>query len=275
MNVIKVSIDFEQGICRNEGISVITGDYNSTKVVFEFNDSATGTKIFEMKNPKDELVYADEIINNEVVLVGYKEEEGETTTYSLFGEEGDYTFEVSLYQDNGKLTSVCGYITADKEQVIVDGEEVQEKITLFDNLMNDLSEKIEETNNLNVEAEKVEHTTTITITKKDGTSYDVEVLDGEKGDKGDKGDAGAIKFEIVQTLPQTGSEDTIYLVPLAEPDIEGNNYAEYLYVNGTWELLGKIGVQVDLSNYYTKEEIDDMVGDVENILTTLDVGGGV
>ena len=90
-----------------------------------------------------------------------------------------------------------------------------------------------------------------------------------------KGDPGAIKFEIVQTLPQTGSEDTIYLVPLAEPDVEGNNYAEYLYVNGTWELLGKIGVQVDLSNYYTKDEIDDMVGDVENILTTLDVGGGV
>lgn len=220
MNVIKVNIDFEQGICRNEGISVITGDYNSTKVVFEFNDSATGTKIFEMKNPKDELVYADEILNNEIVLVGQadvKDEHGyikyldtndnvywydsanetlynssyeeatsveldtltkQTEIASLFGEEGDYTFEVSLYQDDGKLTSVCGYITADKEKVIVDGEEVQGKITLFDNLMNDLSEKIEETNNLNVEAEKVEHTTTITITKKDGTTEETEILDG-------------------------------------------------------------------------------------------------
>ena len=74
-------------------------------------------------------------------------------------------------------------------------------------------------------------------------------LKGDKGDKGAKGDPGAIKFEIVETLPTTGiKEDTIYLVPIT-PDTSGNNYAEYIYVNGQWELLGKIGVQVDLTNY--------------------------
>ena len=181
MNIIQVKIDFEQGICRNEGISVVTGDYNSTKVVFEFNDSATGTKIFKMKDPNDNLVYADEIIDNEVVLVGYKEEEGEIETYSLFGEEGDYTFEVSLYQDDGRLTSVCGYITANKEQVIVDGEEVQERITLFDNLMNELATAIVETNNLDIDAEKVDTTTTVVLTKKDGTEKEVNIEDGLDG----------------------------------------------------------------------------------------------
>lgn len=275
MNIINVEIDFKEGICKNKGISVVTGDYGSTKVVFEFNKEATGTKVFEMKNPSDELVYADEIVDNEVVLVGYKEEEGQIETYSLFTEAGEYTFEVSLYQDNSKLTSVCGYIDVTQEQVIIDGEEVQEKITLFDNLMNDLSTKIEETNNLDIDAEKVEHTTTITLTKKDGTQEIVEILDGEKGDKGDKGDAGAIKFEIVQELPTHDiEEDTIYLVPI-EPDIEGNNYEEYIYVNGEWELLGKIGVQVDLSNYYTKQEIDTMIGEIDTALTTLDIGSGV
>ena len=183
MNIIKVNIDFEQGICQNKGISVVTGDYNSTKVVFDFTEngeeeSAATRKVFEMKNPSGELVYVDEIVNNEVILVGYEEENGEEVTYSLFGEAGDYTFEVSLYGEDSKLTSVCGYITAKEEQVIVDGEVVETQITLFDNLMQELIENIGYVENLNVEAEKVEHTTTITITRKDGTSYDVEVLDG-------------------------------------------------------------------------------------------------
>ena len=54
---------------------------------------------------------------------------------------------------------------------------------------------------------------------------------------------------IVNELPTIGEEDTIYLVPLEDPDIQGNNYAEYIYINGNWELLGKIGVQVDLTDY--------------------------
>lgn len=153
MNIINVKIDFEQGICRNKGISVVTGDYNSTKVVFDFvenieEESAVTRKVFEMKNPSGELVYADEIVNNEVVLVGYEEENGEEVPYSLFGEVGDYTFEVSLYGEDSKLTSACGYITAKEEQIIVDGEVVETQITLFDNLMQELTE------NLNVLANK-------------------------------------------------------------------------------------------------------------------------
>lgn len=55
-------------------------------------------------------------------------------------------------------------------------------------------------------------------------------------------------MQIVDQLPPTGSDDTIYLVPIT-PDVTGNNYAEYVYINGQWELLGKIGVQVDLTDY--------------------------
>ncbi len=280
MNIIKVNIDFEQGICQNRGISVVTGDYNSTKVVFDFNEngeeeSAATRKVFEMKNPSGELVYVDEIVNNEIVLVGYREENGEEVPYSLFGEAGDYIFEVSLYGGDSKLTSVCGYITAKEEQVIVDGEVVETEITLFDNLMQELTENVGYVENLNVEASKEEHTTTITITRKDGTSYDVQVLDGEKGEKGDKGDAGAIQMQIVSVLPITGSEDTMYLVPLEEPESQENKYAEYVWIDGEWELLGKIGIEVDLTDYATIEYVDNLVGDIESILTTLDIGGGV
>lgn len=88
---------------------------------------------------------------------------------------------------------------------------------------------------------------TITVTDASGTTTAV-LYDGEKGDKGDKGDPGAIKFTVVNSLPATGDDDTIYLVPIT-PDTSGNNYAEYIYVNGNWELLGKIGVLQDLTNY--------------------------
>ena len=75
--------------------------------------------------------------------------------------------------------------------------------------------------------------------------------------KGDKGDAGAIKMLIVNELPETGAEDTIYLVPLENPDVQGNNYAEYVYINGEWELLGRIGVEVKIESI-TNQEIDGM-----------------
>ena len=34
-------------------------------------------------------------------------------------------------------------------------------------------------------------------------------------------------------------------------------YSEYIYVNNDWELLGT--QKLDLSNYYTKQEIDTML----------------
>lgn len=111
--------------------------------------------------------------------------------------------------------------------------------------------------NLDIDAEKEEHKTTITITKKDGTTKEVEVLDGEKGEKGERGEPGAIKMIIVNELPQTGTEDAIYLVPLESPTEEDNNYAEYVYINNSWELLGKIGVSVEIESI-TNQEIDAM-----------------
>lgn len=207
MNIIQVKIDFEKGLCQKEGISVVTGDYNSTKIEFEFNESAAdGRKIFELKNSDDELVYVDEIVNNEVILVGKREEEGEEKLFSLFNKEGDYTFEVSLYGENSKLTSVYDYITARKEQVIVDDETVEQYMPLFDNLMQELSNKVEEadskideidqaiedvnqavqdaeeavesTNNLNIDVNKVDKTTQVDLTKKDGTIKTVYINDG-------------------------------------------------------------------------------------------------
>lgn len=80
--------------------------------------------------------------------------------------------------------------------------------------------------------------------------------------------------EIVQTLPtQDISTKTIYMVPSSTPGIQ-NVYDEYMYINNAWELIGSTAI--DLSNYYTKTEVDAMVqalaaqiGNISSVLAQL------
>ena len=61
-------------------------------------------------------------------------------------------------------------------------------------------------------------------------------------------------IEVVESLPVDNiSGTTVYLV-LEKPDSTGDLYTEYIYVNGTWENLGK--QTVDLSGYSTTEEMN-------------------
>lgn len=58
-------------------------------------------------------------------------------------------------------------------------------------------------------------------------------------------DITGIDFEIVQTLPSTGTKGVIYLVPNSG---SGQNiYDEYIYVNNAFEKIGT--TEVDLTNY--------------------------
>ena len=70
--------------------------------------------------------------------------------------------------------------------------------------------------------------------------------------QGPVGPAGAIRMVIVNSLPQTGEEGTLYFVPKT-PDTS-DLYDEYVWINNAWELLGEKQITVDLSNYYTKQE---------------------
>jgi len=75
MNEIKIRINFAKRTCVRTGVNLTEGDYNSTKIKFQF-DKEDGIKFFEMKSPSNKIVYNDVIVDNEVVLVG----EGEVTT---------------------------------------------------------------------------------------------------------------------------------------------------------------------------------------------------
>ena len=70
-------------------------------------------------------------------------------------------------------------------------------------------------------------------------------------------------YVVVSTLPAqpaAGNENKIHLVPLASGETQ-NMYAEYIWKDDAWEKLGEKQIETDLSNYYNKTEVDNLLGD--------------
>ena len=66
--------------------------------------------------------------------------------------------------------------------------------------------------------------------------------------------AGALHREIVASLPTTDIDpNTIYMI-LSGTSATENIYDEYMYISNAWELIGTSAT--DLTNYYTKAEVD-------------------
>lgn len=220
-----------------------SGEYNITPCEFEFSEEYNGlTKMAVFSTCSIDVKVA--ILNNRCVI-----------PYEILENQGQVLLGVYGYESvNDELE--LRYSPTPKYFYVIQGSykegndpELPPK-SEWEQVIEEVNTAINEANNLNIEAEKVGKVTTITITHKDGEEQEVQILDGEKGDKGDKGDAGSIKMIIVQALPTENiDESAIYLLPLENPTEEGNNYAEYIYVNNQWELLGRIGVQVDLTDY--------------------------
>lgn len=75
-------------------------------------------------------------------------------------------------------------------------------------------------------------------------------------------DAG-FDVQVVQVLPATGEAHTLYFVPSSDPQTS-NVYDEYLYANNAWEQVGSTAV--DMSDYYTADEVDALLEDKAEIV---------
>ena len=69
--------------------------------------------------------------------------------------------------------------------------------------------------------------------------------------------------QVVQELPATGEAHTLYFVPSVDPKTQ-NIYDEYLYANNAWEQVGSTAV--DMSDYYTKTQVDNLLVDKTDIV---------
>ena len=127
----------------------------------------------------------------------------------------------------------------------------------YDEWIDVANAKLNELDNIDIDVEKVNHTATITITKKDGTEEVVNIYDGEQGVPGQNGTNGKdAKINGVNTLTITaGANITL--------NQEGNN----LEISSTGGGSGGTSNYSDLSN---KPKINNI--ELKGNKTTSDLG---
>ena len=75
------------------------------------------------------------------------------------------------------------------------------------------------------------------------------------------GQTVGVTIEIVEQLPTEGQSNVIYFLPTETEDV----YSQYIYNTDGWILIGS--TTVDLSNYYTKAQVDALLNGKQNVLT--------
>lgn len=251
MNTYNFDVNFTTGRIYGPDLLLVVNDHNSTTFKFTFDQE--GRYVFKLLYP-DNTVYVQDIINGELVL-----------TKGVLNQEGNYKFEISLYGDDNRLTTARIKEFPVRLELVETDEPVQadDRLPILDNL-------IEETNKV-VEAAKNGEFDGATFTPSVSDNGDLSWTN-DKGKenpptvniKGEKGDPGAVKMQVVDTLPQIGDTDTIYLLKKDTPD-EQNLYDEYVYTEASgWEHIGD--TSVDLTDYYTKEETNKKLNTKQDTL---------
>lgn len=263
----------EPHICKIDKTPVNEKEINVTKVYFNFSEEITNEFVKEAYFTYNGNSYKQIIVNNECDIPNEVLQEKGSVELGVVAKLVDLS-DKTIKQYN---PSPCYFDTwkgslkeAENSEPITptDKEQMEQAIQNVTNQMN----------NLDIDAEKIDNTTTITITKKDGTEKTTEVDDGIDGTgldynwsgtslgvkredetnyqyvnlQGPQGAPGSIRMVIVNSLPETGEEGTLYFVPKT-PDTS-DLYDEYVWINNAWELLGEKQIVVDLSDYYKKEE---------------------
>lgn len=154
--------------------------------------------------------------------------------------------------------------------------------TTIDNQINIISDKVNSnTENIsNIEQDITNIRTTEILDQIKGSIIDnLESLAADKSLSANQGrilkemiaNLANLQIEVVDQLPSTGETNIIYLVKKSgsAPDI----HDEYVFVDGKWEKIGN--TEIDLSNYYTRDEVDAKIPIIPNIETSVSGTGNV
>ena len=72
---------------------------------------------------------------------------------------------------------------------------------------------------------------------------------------------------IVESLPETGDTNKLYLVAKTSGSTADDGYDEYLYIGGKWEKIGS--TNIDLSGYLKKDDIHVLTNsEITEIITS-------
>ena len=170
-------------------------EINVTQCNFEFDESITDDFVKEAYFTLGDKSYKKIIANNQCTIpYEVLEEKGQieigVVAYKVEDEETIIRYNPSPVYINTLSGSLKD---AENSQEITPSEmeqyeqELQDGLLEVNSKLDEIDQAINETNNLDIDANKSGTTTTIELTKKDGTTKSVEVLDGINGQDGQDG----------------------------------------------------------------------------------------
>ncbi len=75
-------------------------------------------------------------------------------------------------------------------------------------------------------------------------------------------------IKVVEMLPKTGLPNKIYLVPSAVAT-QQNLFDEYIWIDNNWEYITSKQVEVDLTDYYKKDQVNDLLENIQIQMSNL------
>lgn len=160
----------------------VDGENLQENIVFKFEDEfVNGTARVEITMQDDTKSYVMTTKQDESYILPIKSVIAKhgLNTMQLVITQGTSEEEIPIF----KSKTFSFYID---ESVNADSEAPEE----YESWLEQANTKLNELDNVDIEAEKENHTATITITKKDGTEEVINIYDGEKGDTGERGPQG-------------------------------------------------------------------------------------
>lgn len=144
---IYIQVSFLKHTLLKKDSGVVEGDYNTTKLIFRFDEDVSGKRIvFQMSDPQGDIVMISELNASHEVMLAGTDSEGNVCT--LFNEPGLYPFELVMYDTDAKLTSAPGWLTVNKQQVDIDNQIVEAYIPFFDDLLREVGESLQKVESL-------------------------------------------------------------------------------------------------------------------------------
>lgn len=174
MSEYNINVNFAKGVIDSDLNRLVQNDYNTTKLKFKF-DNEENRVVFKMLYPDGETSYITQITDDELIFGP-----------GILSQSGTYEVEISLYTEDGRLTSYATMEFYVRNELFDSDEPVEpdDRVPILDQLITDVNTLIGEVDNMDIDVNKEDDVATVTITKKDGTEKNVEIYDGEKGDSG-------------------------------------------------------------------------------------------
>ncbi len=176
----EIEFDFAEEYTNNlVKVALFSNAENTYKVIITNNKCDIPPEILQKKSTFVLGVYGYETQNNELIL------RYSPSPITLFVSAGSYIPD----EETENSEPITPSELEQYQQALQDGleevsdklEDMNEALEEVDTALDNVNTAIQETENLDLDAEKVNKTTTVIITKKDGTEKSVSILDGEDG----------------------------------------------------------------------------------------------